>query len=216
MKGSTHLAIGTAIGAVASAYYPFHLQNAVCYVAVAAVSALSPDLDGTSLLSSKLGKLSHWVRESALWTGVLSSLVLAYFFFAERVFYPKYAILTGSLVLLGLIMKEGALRNAMVSLCGIGLLYAGWSNGWNWLMGLGVFVAWAPWLNHRGLTHTVWAVAAWGWIAAGLESHLAIEGITVVAIAGYLSHLAADTLTPSGVKWLYPILRKSFRLPFRL
>ncbi|RUS48725.1 metal-dependent hydrolase [Cohnella sp. AR92] len=213
MKGSTHLAIGTAIGAVASVYYPFELQDAVCYVAVAAISALSADLDGTSMLSSKLGKLSHWIRESALWTGVLSAIILASFYFTEHTFYPKYAILTGSLVLLGLVMKEGALRNALVSLCGIGLLYAGWTNGWNWLMGFGVFVAVAPWLPHRGLTHTVWAVAAWWLIARGLENQLEVEGIATVATAGYLSHLAADTLTPSGVKWLYPLVRKSFRMP---
>ncbi|WP_397310191.1 hypothetical protein [Paenibacillus darwinianus] len=31
-------------------------------------------------------------------------------------------------------------------------------------------------------------------------------------MAGYLSHLAADTWSPSGVKWLYPLFPKTFRL----
>ncbi|MBW7461523.1 metal-dependent hydrolase, partial [Paenibacillus sepulcri] len=36
---------------------------------------------------------------------------------------------------------------------------------------------------------------------------------TMVATAGYLSHLLADTLTPSGVKWFYPLYKKSVKLP---
>jgi inner membrane protein len=82
----------------------------------------------------------------------------------------------------------------------------------NWLIGFGLFVAWAPWLKHRGMTHTIWAVPIWGIIAWGLEKQLQVEGLAITAMLGYLSHLIADTLTPSGVKWLYPLVKKSFKI----
>jgi inner membrane protein len=82
----------------------------------------------------------------------------------------------------------------------------------NWLMGLGLYVAWVPWLNHRGLSHTVWALIIWGAIGWGLEKQLQIQGIAAVAAFGYLSHLVADTLTPSGVKWLYPLFDRTIKL----
>ncbi|WP_027091608.1 metal-dependent hydrolase [Cohnella thermotolerans] len=214
MKGSTHLAIGTAIGIAASIYYPFDPVHAAYYVAASAFSAISADLDGTNMLSSKLGKVSHRIRESALWLGLLALGAGGWLYSAGNPNYPALAAGGIGLVLLGLILKEGAVRNALVSLCGVGLLYAGWRSHSTGLIGLGVFVAWAPWLNHRGLTHTVWAALAWAFIAAAFERQLHVEGLGAAATAGYLSHLVADTLTPGGVKWLYPIVKKSIKLSF--
>lgn len=214
MKGSTHLAIGAAIGVAASLLHPIDPERAAYYVAASGFSALSADLDGTSMLSTKLGKVSHWMREGAIVLGLLALGVSACAYAAQNRLYLGVAAIGLGLVLLGLIMREGILRNALVSLCGLGLLYAGWHSGFAGLMGLGVFVAWAPWLNHRGLTHTVWAVFAWAAIAAAFERELRIDGLAAVATAGYLSHLIADSLTPSGVKWLYPLLNKSIKFKF--
>lgn len=214
MKGSTHLAIGAAIGVAASLYYPFNLNHTSIYLSVAAMSALSADLDGTSLLSSKLGKLSKLLRELALWSGVLLLVGTAYLYFNEHRVYPAYATIAVILCLLGFVTKEGTLRNALVSLVGCGLLYAGWITNQNWLMGFGLFVIWVPWLAHRGLTHTVWALLLWGAIGWGLEQQLRMDGITLVSVAGYASHLLADTLTPAGVRWLYPIYKKAIKLPY--
>ncbi|RKN70094.1 hypothetical protein D7M11_31205 [Paenibacillus ginsengarvi] len=47
-----------------------------------------------------------------------------------------------------------------------------------------------------------------------LEHQLQIQGIMMVTIVGYLSHLIADTLTPSGVKWFYPLHKRSIKLHF--
>ncbi|WP_274650723.1 metal-dependent hydrolase [Paenibacillus humicola] len=213
MKGSTHLAIGIAIGAAAAAYYPFAPANATIYIAVAAFSALSPDLDGTNMLSSKLGKLSHLLRELALFGGLGMIAAAVYLYVFRHLLYPNFAIAAVVAFLLGLVTKEGMLRNALVCLAGCGLIYWGLQTGMNWLTGLGVYIAWVPWLNHRGLSHTCWALAAWSAIGWGLEKQLALQGIAAVAAAGYFSHLAADTLTPSGVKWLYPLYKRSIRLP---
>ncbi|MFC5472244.1 metal-dependent hydrolase [Cohnella suwonensis] len=214
MKGSTHLAIGGAIGVAASLYYPFSMNGTLTYLSVACLSALSPDLDGPNLINGKLriNQLSKLLRESAIWGGLLAALSCGYLYVVRDKAYPELATVSVAVFLLGLVAKEGAIRNAVVSLIGCGLLYAGASERESWLVGLGVYVAIAPWLAHRGMTHTVWVLAAWGAIGSGLESRLDLEGIMAVALAGYASHLIADTLTPSGVKWLYPIVKTTFKL----
>lgn len=211
MKGSTHFAIGAAIGAAASLYYPFSFNNVALYMSVASFSALSADLDGTSLLSSTLGKVSRSLREIVLWSGVLLSGVTAYLYFMDDWINLTVSVVAVTLILLGFVSKEGTIRNILVSMVGLGLLYGGWYSELNWLMGLGVFVAWVPWLKHRGLTHTIWAVLLWGALGSGLENHLHVPGIMAVSIAGYVSHLLADTFTPAGVKWLFPIYKRSIK-----
>jgi inner membrane protein len=213
MKGKTHLAIGAAVGVLASVYYPFTVKNASLYIAIAAFSALSADLDGQSMLSSKLGKASKALREFVLWAGILLAAAAAYQYVYHHLFYPEFTAIAVMAFLLGFVAKEGMIRNLLVSVIGCCLIYAGWTNQMNWLMGFGLFVGWAPWLKHRGMTHTVWAILLWGAIGSGLEKQLQIEGIRMVSILGYCSHLLADTLTPSGVKWFYPIYKKSIKFP---
>jgi len=212
MKGSTHLAIGVAIGAAASLYYPFSITNAAAYVTVAAISALSADLDGPSLLTSKIGKLSKFVYGLIQLSGWLLIGTIIYLYVTDRYFNVSLTGLAGAIVLIGVAANQGFIRNALVSLIGGCLIFAGFYSEMIWLAGFGLFVAWAPWLKHRGMTHTIWAAALWGVIAYDLEQHLQLEGIMRVAILGYFSHLIADTLTPNGVKWLYPIFKKSFTL----
>ncbi|HZG79074.1 MAG TPA: metal-dependent hydrolase [Paenibacillus sp.] len=215
MKGSTHLAIGAAIGAAAALYYPFQLSHGAVYLSVAAFSALAADLDGPGMLSGKLDKLSRPIRGFALWAGVVLVLANAYGYAFEDWFSFPFSAVAVVLLLLGLVASQGTVRNALVSLVGLGLLYAGARTDQAWLMGLGVFVAWVPWLKHRGMTHTIWALLLWGTIGRGLETELGIPGVTATAVAGYASHLLADTLTPNGVKWLYPLYKKSFKFVSR-
>lgn len=213
MKGTTHLAIGVAIGVVGAATHPITPKNVAVFVVVAAFSALAADLDGTSLLSGKLTKVARIIRELLLWGGIILTGSAVYLYAARGSFNPIFAAGAAAVLLLGMLSRSGAIRNALVSAIGGVLLYAGFMVQMNWLMGLGVYIAWVPWLNHRGLTHTVWAVIAWGAIGWGLEQQLGIQGVTYTAVSGYVSHLVADTLTPSGVKWLYPLTKKTFKLP---
>jgi inner membrane protein len=212
MKGSTHLAIGAAIGTAAAIYFPFHLNHAAIFLSVSTFSALVADLDGSSLLSGKLSKLSRWLRDFGLWAGLLLVIGNAYLYFSRDLFNPTLAAMSVTILLLGLVTSQGTIRNVLVSLIGIGLLYAGWHSKQNWLLQLGVFVAWVPWLKHRGMTHTVWALILWGEIGWGLETQLKIQGIMATSVAGYASHLLADTLTPSGVKWLFPLYKRSIKI----
>lgn len=213
MKGSTHAIIGGVIGAAACAYYLVDLESAAYYATVAVFSALSPDLDGSSMLTAKLGKLSRRIRESGIWTGVAALAALGYVYLDSGRLYPVAAAIAATLALLGFISKEGVIRNALVSAIGGAAIYFGWKAGHAWLIGLGAYIAWVPWLAHRGMTHTIWAIAAWGWIGYALESESGIDGVMLVSVAGYASHLIADTLTPQGVKWLYPLFNKSIKLP---
>ncbi|OMF27580.1 metal-dependent hydrolase [Paenibacillus sp. FSL H8-0548] len=212
MTGKSHLIIGAAVGAAASIYYPFTLEHAALYIAVAGFSALCADLDGPSMLSSKLTKLSKLIREFTLWSGVLLAGIICLYFFTEQSPSPLYIGVAAAFFLLGLVAKQGVIRNVLASAVGGIVMYAGYYYHMNWLIGFGLFSVWAPWLKHRGMTHTIWVVPIWGAIGLGLENQLQIEGISIVSMLGYLSHLIADTLTPSGVKWLYPLTKKSFKI----
>jgi inner membrane protein len=63
-------------------------------------------------------------------------------------------------------------------------------------------------LGHRGVTHSLFA-------ALGMAVLLAMGGLDHAAAplaAGYLSHLLADGLTPSGVPLFWP-LKRTYALP---
>ncbi|MDG0812545.1 metal-dependent hydrolase [Cohnella rhizosphaerae] len=214
MKGSTHLIIGLVVGGAAACYYPPGPVQSSAYVAAAALSALAPDLDGTNMLSAKLGGLSRAIHRGALVGGVVAAAAALYLYATGQ---PVPAVLGWigiPLMLVLMSVSSGTIRNGLVSLVGIGLAVAGYRSGETWLIGLGAYTAWAPWLKHRGMTHTVWALAIWYWLGRELETERDIPGIAIVAAAGYASHLVADTLTSLGVKWLYPLYRKSIKLPF--
>ncbi|SMG18843.1 metal-dependent hydrolase [Paenibacillus aquistagni] len=212
MRGKTHLAIGVAIGGAAALYYPFHVTHAAIYVTVAGFSALSPDLDGPSILTSKLSRASQLVRKLLLWLGALAVAAVLGMYLWQRTLIPELTTAAFLLFFLGQIATQGALRNLLSSIMGCIAMYYGWKLHMDWLIGLGIYVAIAPWLKHRGLTHTVWAMLLWGFIASGLENALQLDGVMAVAILGYFSHLLADTFTPRGVKWFHPLLRTTFRI----
>ncbi len=58
--------------------------------------------------------------------------------------------------------------------------------------------------GHRGITHSLLAVLACVFGLAFLSS----QWVAAPVIIGYLSHLAADSLTPSGVPLLWPAKRR--------
>ncbi|ANS75403.1 metal-dependent hydrolase [Paenibacillus yonginensis] len=215
MKGSTHLAIGCAIGAAAAGYHAFRLPDSVFYLAAAAISSLTPDLDGPSMLSSRIGKASKALYRAMITLAVLLCLLVVFLYARYQIFHIELTVAALCALFPALIVKEGFLRNTMVSLIGLALVFAGLSWGMLWTSGFGLFILIAPWLKHRGLTHTIWALGIWYMLSRAMEQQLNIPGLAIAAGAGYASHLIADTLTASGVKWLYPLTRFTFKLPFR-
>jgi len=74
--------------------------------------------------------------------------------------------------------------------------------------------------GHRGITHSLVAVAGMSWLAWYALNHLAWNpGYSVPFVAGlaagYLSHLVGDWMTNSGVPLLWPS-RRRFVSPVRL
>jgi inner membrane protein len=67
----------------------------------------------------------------------------------------------------------------------------------------------AMFLGHRGITHSLVAVA--GCIALLLWQDVPF-GFAAPLVVGYLSHLIADLLTPGGLRLAWP-LRRSFAFP---
>lgn len=59
-------------------------------------------------------------------------------------------------------------------------------------------------LGHRGLTHSLLAVIGGLAVLALMEPARGLARLAEPLALGYLSHLAADALTPSGVPLLWP------------
>ncbi|WP_207458555.1 metal-dependent hydrolase [Azospirillum sp. SYSU D00513] len=68
------------------------------------------------------------------------------------------------------------------------------------------------WLfGHRGITHSLLAVAACVWV---LAENPAYARWTIPFVVGYLTHLGGDLLSPGGLPLLYPLKRRrTFSLP---
>jgi inner membrane protein len=64
-------------------------------------------------------------------------------------------------------------------------------------------------LGHRGITHSALAVAACVW---GLTQGGAPRWVVAPLAVGALSHLAADLLTPAGLRLAWP-MRRTWALP---
>jgi inner membrane protein len=64
---------------------------------------------------------------------------------------------------------------------------------------LGKYNPFAALMRHRGFMHSL--------LASGIIATIGTLISPIVGIwvsVGYLSHLCADSLTPSGIRWLYP------------
>jgi inner membrane protein len=57
-------------------------------------------------------------------------------------------------------------------------------------------------LGHRGVTHSLLAVAGCAWL---LAAQGVARGIVAPLAVGALSHLAADALTPAGLRLAWPL-----------
>jgi inner membrane protein len=64
-------------------------------------------------------------------------------------------------------------------------------------------------LGHRGLTHSIVAAAGCAWLL--LRHGVAVAEVSPLVV-GYLSHLAADLLTPAGLRLAWP-LKGTWALP---
>lgn len=212
MRGTAHLAIGLITGVAVAGLVP-GTKASLPGIALAGFSALAPDLDHPeSRLSQRLGFTQGYVRY-AFGAAALGLAAYAYFQLApgpdQRLSYVA-ALAFG---LLGVAMQGGSARKLALLFTGLGTVLAGLYAEMLWLSLLGTFVALAPFTSHRSWTHTVWATALWTYIGYLANRNLGWHGVAHYAGAGYASHLLADTLTKSGVRWLLPLSDFSFKIP---
>ena len=212
MRGSAHLAIGLITGVAVAGLVPgvpFSLPG----IALAGFSALAPDLDHPeSRLSQRLGFAQGYVR----WAFGAAALGLAaYAYFQLRPGPDQRLSYTAALAfgLLGVALQGGSARKLALLFTGLGTVLAGLYAQLLWLSLLGTFIALAPFTAHRSWTHTIWATALWTYIGYLGNRSLGWHGVAQFAGAGYVSHLLADTLTKSGVRWLLPLTDFSFKIP---
>lgn len=71
--------------------------------------------------------------------------------------------------------------------------------------------AWQFPFVHRGLTHTP---VACGLVAGAVFAATGRRTVSIGIATGYLAHLVIDTLTESGVMWLYPLSTMSYAFEF--
>lgn len=110
-----------------------------------------------------------------------------------------------AIVIVGMIFQAEKMRMIFLSIAGGTLTFFGFMLSLWWLVALGLFFMIAPWLPHRGLTHTIWAVGIWGFICNGMEQYFQTPGLLWFGVAGYVSHLLADSVTKERVKWFAPV-----------
>lgn len=212
MRGSAHLAIGLITGVAIAGLVPgipFSLPG----IALAGFSALAPDLDHPeSRLSKRLGFTQGYVRWA--FAGVALALT-AYAYFQLRPGPDQRLSYTAALAfgLIGVALQGGSARRLALLFTGLGTVLIGLYAQFLWLSLVGTFIALAPFTSHRSWTHTIWAAALWTYIGDLANRSLGWHGVAYFAGGGYISHILADTLTKSGVRWLLPLTDYSFKIP---
>ena len=212
MRGTAHLTIGLITGVAIAGLVPgipFSLPG----IALAGFSSLAPDLDHPeSRLSKRLGFTQNYVR----WAFAAGAAVLAAYSYTQlrpgpgQRLYFTVALAFG---LIGVGMQGGSARKLALLFTGLGTVVAGLYTEQLWLSLLGTFIALAPFTSHRSWTHTIWATTLWTYIGHLADQHLGWHGVALFAGGGYASHLVADTLTKSGIRWFLPLSDFSFKIP---
>lgn len=207
MRGKAHLIIGGIAGVGVSLWSKGTIDPMV--IAVAGVSSLAPDLDQpNSMLGRKLTFNPATVKLGLMFGGAGLAI---YTWLMQNFKFMATGVLMGlALAVVGLIVNPNTTRKAILAMIGGAFIALGLiMTKQYWLILLGAFLIVAPLTGHRTYTHTLWALILWGVIGWGAEK-AGLEGAFVGAVAGYFSHLFADSLTVAKVKWLYPIINKPF------
>ncbi|WP_077212107.1 metal-dependent hydrolase [Bacillus dakarensis] len=221
MKGRTHLAVGLGIGIIASVRSS--PEDIPVILAAAGVASLAPDLDGRNLLNRRVTKTAKKIKKSGVYiAAVLMLLALLSFFFDFSILpfvdknwfglQNKLLLFAWGVVILGFsVRSQETLKNILMSIIGLFLMYYAANNEFWWLVMFALYIGVAGWFAHRGTTHTLWALVYWWYMSFLMENSTAVNGLAVVSTLAYLSHIVGDMMTVKGVKFLFPLTKKSFR-----
>ncbi|ASK63852.1 hydrolase [Virgibacillus phasianinus] len=206
MNGTAHAAIGAATGFVIANTFDATPSTTLFLVGLGTVSGLIPDLDIDGKLRGKITLSHKMIQKVAQLIGIL----MVFYSYYEGINNEKYigiGIGLGMIVISSLITQKH-----MLTITGIGVVAGGFSLEEGWLMLLGIYIILASFVSHRSYTHSILGVIFFGIISSKLQMSLGIEGIYYTCLAGYISHLIADSkLLPfnkRGVKLLLPVSSK--------
>jgi len=213
MKGSSHAAIGAAVGAIAGYQVQPDLYTVAISSLIGGVSALVPDLDTNGLASNRITiskKITQWLMQ-IVGIGILAAIAYQYF---TTGFAPSIILYAG-IGLVFFIVSRFITQRRMLTLTGVMVMWLGivlhQSIG---VLLAGSYIVIASFLPHRSYTHSLLGLAFFAFILNQLQQDWAIESLFVAGIAGYASHLVADMkllpMNRRGVKWFAPLWNKEW------
>ncbi|MFC5604302.1 metal-dependent hydrolase [Sporosarcina koreensis] len=213
MKGSSHAAIGAAVGAIAGYQVQPDLYTIAISSLVGGVSALVPDLDTNGVASNRITiskKITQWLMQF-VGIGILVAIIYQYF---TAGFSPSILLYAG-IGLLFFIVSQFITQRRMLTLTGVMVMWLGivmhQSIG---ILLAGSYIVIASFLPHRSYTHSFLGLAFYAFILNHLQQEWAFEGLLAAGIAGYASHLIADMkllpMNRRGVKWFLPFWNKEW------
>ncbi len=202
MMGKSHFIIST--GITLSVMNLLGYEITVPAVAVAAVSSLLPDIDEPNSLLVRSAVPESVLR--LLQVALIGAAIYLYFAgIAEPPWHIVLALLVGSVSFL----PGRRLRQLVMLLIALALFaFADDYDPWNYIAACILVVASV--VPHRGITHTLYAVAGWGallyFVSLGMNDG---GSLWIAGGLSYALHLLADSLTQRGITPLPP-------LPFKL
>lgn len=206
MNGTAHAAIGAATGFIVANTFHTTPSTTLFLVGLGSVSGLIPDLDIDGKLRGKI-TLSHKVIQKV---AQLIGILMTFYSFYQGANNEKYI---GIGIGIGMIVVSSLIKQKhMLTVTGLGVIAGGISLQETWLTLLGIYILIASFVSHRSYTHSIVGVVFFGIIASRLEVSLGVEGIYYTCLAGYISHLIADSkLLPfnkRGIKLFLPVSSK--------
>ena len=206
MNGTAHAAIGAATGFVVANNMDVSSSVTFLFVGLGTISGLMPDLDIDGKLSSRI-TFSHKVIQSV---AQLIGLLMIIYSFYEGTATERY--FGAGVGLAMMIISSFIKQRHMLMITGIGVIAAGVFLQEMWLLLLGIYILIASYVSHRSYTHSIIGVIFFGIIASKLELSLGIDGVFYTCLAGYLSHLVADSkllpINKRGIKLFLPFSAK--------
>lgn len=200
MDGKAHFIVGGLAGIAVSNYVGVDLPTAVSFTLLGGCVGLIPDLDVNGMLANKISLNKKWLT---LLLGLIGLLMITYSLGigTGNVEWIGIGIGVALLTIPSLVVKQ----KMMLMLTGIAIFIAGITLQATWLIMFGIYISVASRLPHRSLTHSFIGLGYFSGIGYYLEQDLQIEGIMLVCIISYASHLILD------MKWI-PTNRKGVKL----
>ncbi|KKI92460.1 hydrolase [Bacillus sp. SA1-12] len=208
MNGTAHATIGAGVGFIAAQSVQAEPAGMMLLIGIGSVAGLMPDLDIDGKLTNKI-TFSHTLIRSV--AQLISLMMIVYILLEETGTNRWVGVSIGAVII---IISSFIKQRHMLTVTGLGVFGGGLLLSEKWLILLGIYVIIASFVPHRSYTHSLLGIGYVAIIAYYLEVSLAIEGVFLACLLGYISHLLADMkilpFNKRGVKIFLPFSSKEF------